>query len=68
MPTKFKPVLYGLGVFAVYILLTYILRLVTNRMPIDAEFLGVFTTNDLLLGLVVSIILTFSHERKKKLK
>lgn len=68
MPTKLKPILYGLGVFAVYILLTYILRLVTNRMPNDADFMGVFTTNDLLLGLVVSIILTFSHERKKRLK
>ncbi|NDP22740.1 MAG: hypothetical protein GZ091_16925 [Paludibacter sp.] len=68
MSSKFKPILYGLGVFAVYALLTYILRLVTDRMPANAEIMGIFTTNDLLLGIVVSFVLTFSHERKKKLK
>ena len=68
MSPKFKPVIYGIGVFAIYALLTYVLRLVTNRMPLNAEFLGVFTTNDLLLGLVVAIILTVSHERKKRFK
>lgn len=68
MQPKFKPVLYGIGVFAVYALLTYILRLVSGRMPENPEILGVFTTNDLLLGLVVALVLTISNERKKKLK
>jgi hypothetical protein len=68
MSPKFKPVIYGIGVFAIYALLTYILRLISNRMPEDAEFFGVYTTNDLLLGLVVAIILTISRERKRRLK
>jgi len=68
MQPKFKPVLYGIGVFAVYALLTYILRLISGRVPETPEILGVFTTNDLLLGLVVALVLTISNERKKKLK
>jgi hypothetical protein len=68
IPAKFKPVLYGLSVFAVYAILTLILRFAFDRMPEDAEFLGLYTTNDLLLGLVVAVVLTVSHERKKRLK
>ena len=68
MSPKLKPVLYGLSVFAVYLILTYILRLAFNRMPTDAEILGLYSTNDLLLGVVVTVALTISHERKKKLK
>ena len=68
MHPKLKPVIYGIGVFIVYALLTYILRLVSNRFPENADIFGLFTSNDLLLGLVVAIVLTFSNERKKKLK
>jgi hypothetical protein len=68
MSPKIKPVLYGLGVFAVYIVLTYILRLIFNRMPTDAEFFGIYSTNDLLLGVVIAVALTITHERKKRLK
>ena len=67
MPNSFKPVVYGLGVFAVFLVLTFILRYVTHRMPGNPDLLGIFTTNDLLLGVVVAIALTFSHERKKKI-
>jgi hypothetical protein len=28
----------------------------------------VFSKNDILLGVLVAVVLTFSHERKKKLK
>jgi len=68
MSPKIKPILYALGVFAVYVTLTYILRLIFNRMPSDAEFLGIYSTNDLLLGVVIAVALTVSHERKKRLK
>jgi len=68
MSPKIKPILYALGVFAVYVILTYILRLIFHRMPTDAEFLGVYSTNDLLLGVVIAAALTVSHERKKRLK
>jgi hypothetical protein len=67
MYPKLKPFLYGLGVFSVYALLTFILRWSFNKMPLDAEYFGVYTTNDLLIGIVVAVVLTFSHERKKKL-
>ncbi len=65
---KVKPILYGLGVFLIYAILTYVLRLVFKVMPIDGEFLGIYSENDLLIGLLVAVVLTFSHERKKKLK
>jgi len=45
-----------------------ILKLITHRISSDAEYFGLFTNQDLLLGVVVAAVLTFSHERKKKLK
>ena len=68
MSPKIKTVLYALGVFAIYAILTLLLRLIFDRMPVDAEFFGIYSTNDLLLGLVVAVVLTVSHERKKRLK
>jgi hypothetical protein len=68
MPPKLKPVLYGIVVFLIYALLTWILRMLTGRMPENPEFLGIYTTNDLLLGLVVAVVLTISNQKKKKLK
>lgn len=68
MNLKIKIVLYGLGAFAVYIVLVVVLRLISGRIPEDAEIFGMFSTTDLLLGVVVAVVLTFSHERKKRLK
>lgn len=65
---KVKPILYGLGVFLIYAILTYVLRIVFKIMPTDGKFLGIYSENDLLIGLLVAVVLTFSHERKKKLK
>jgi len=61
------PLLYGLGVFAVYAVLTYGLRVLFNRITTDAEFFGVYSTNDLLIGVLVAAVLTFSHQRKKNM-
>jgi hypothetical protein len=68
IPLKLQPVLYGIGVFIVFTTLMIVLKLLTHRVPEDAEYFGLFTNKDLLLGAVIAIILTFSHERKKKLK
>jgi hypothetical protein len=66
--SKLKPILYGLSVFAIYTILILILRYFSHFKPDDAEILGVFSKNDILLGVLVAVVLTFSHERKKKLK
>lgn len=68
MNSKLKPILYGLSVFVIYTILILILRYFSHFKPDDAEIFGVFSTNDILLGLLVAVVLTFSHERKKKLK
>ncbi len=65
---KLKPFIYGLGVFVVYIILVLLLRYFSNFEPVKTDFFGLFSKNDILLGFVVAMILTFSHERKKKLK
>lgn len=67
MPLFLKPVMYGSGVFSVFIVITFILRFATQRMPQNPDLFGYFTINDLLLGLVVAIVLTFSRERKRKI-
>ncbi|MDP4239837.1 MAG: hypothetical protein Q8904_10265 [Bacteroidota bacterium] len=68
MLPRLKPFLYGLGVFVIYILLVLALRQVTNHVPTDYEYFGLFSKKDILLGLVLAIILTFTHIQKKKLK
>lgn len=68
MHPKLKPFLYGMSVFAIYILLIFVLRYFSNYNSTDAEFFGFFSTNDILLGVVVAVVLTFTHERKKNIK
>jgi hypothetical protein len=68
IPPKLQPVLYGLGVFAVFIALSVTLKLITHRVFSDAQYFGILSNKDLLLGLFVAAVLTFTHERKKKLK
>ena len=65
---KLRPILYGFGVFAVFTILSVVLKIITHRVYTDAQYLGIFSNKDLLLGLVVALVLTFTHERKKKLK
>ncbi|NDV45867.1 hypothetical protein D0T49_02225 [Paludibacter sp. 221] len=68
MNPKLKIVLYGVGVFAVYIILVVILRLISGKYPENPEIFGIFATNDIWLGLIVAIVLTFSHVQRRKLK
>jgi hypothetical protein len=65
---KLQPLLYGLGVFSIFIILSTILKYVTNHVSTDAEYFGILSNKDLLLGAVVAIVVTFTHLQKKKLK
>jgi hypothetical protein len=60
--------LYGLGVFVVFITIALILKRITNQVPTETEIFWLFTKTDLLLGLAVAVAVTFSHEKKKRLK
>lgn len=64
----FKTILYGVGVFTIFTTIAVILKLVTNQVPKEEAYFGLFTNSDLMLGLVVALVVTISHERKKKLK
>ena len=68
MNPKLKIVLYGLGVFAVYIVIILILRFISGYTSEDAEIFGIFSRNDLLFGLIVAVVLTFSYVRKNRMK
>jgi hypothetical protein len=68
MPPIFKSILFGLGVFSLFILLALILKLSTGQMPVEADYFGLFTNNDLMLGLVVALVVTINHERKMRKK
>ena len=65
---KLQPILYGLGVFAVFVILSVVLKIITHQVSPDAQYLGILSNKDLLLGLIVAVILTFTHVRKRKLK
>lgn len=62
-----KTILYGLGVFVIFTILAVILKLVTNKIPENAEYFGLITNSDLMIGVVVAVAVTISHERKKKI-
>ena len=68
MHPKIKIVLYGLSVFVIFILLAVGLRMVTNHVPTEEEYFGLISRNDILLGLLLAFVLTFTHERRKRLK
>lgn len=67
MPQFVKTMLYGLGVFVVFTILATGLKFASNNLPIDADYFGLFTNNDLILGVVVAAVVTISHERKKRI-
>ncbi len=68
MPSILKTLLFGVGVFVVFITIATILKYASHQMPQENAIFGLFTQTDLMLGLVVAIVVTFSHERKKKIK
>ncbi len=68
MNSKLKLVIYAISAFLVIMLLTWILRLMTGKLPLEDGLWGVYKDSDLLLGLVVAAMITFSHYQKRKLK
>lgn len=68
MNSKLKTVIYAISVFLIFMLLTWILRLMAGKLPIEDGFLGVYKNSDLFLGIVVAAIVTLSHLQKRKLK
>jgi len=68
MTPFYKTILYGIGVFSLFTTIALILKLVSHQKPVDADYFGLFTNSDLLLGLVVSVVVTIAHKRKMRLK
>ena len=68
MHPKVKIILYGLSVFIIYTILAIILRRVTHHIPTEEEYFGLLSNKDLLLGLFLAVVLTFTHEQKKRLR
>lgn len=68
MTPFYKTILYGIGVFSIFTTIALIIKLVTNNKPVDADFFGLFTNSDLMLGLVVAVAVTIAHKRKMRLK
>jgi hypothetical protein len=68
MAPAIKTILYGIGVFSLFTTIALILKLVTHSKPIDAAYFGLFTNNDLMLGVIVAIAVTIAHKRKMRLK
>ncbi|MFZ4582325.1 MAG: hypothetical protein ACOYM7_06705 [Paludibacter sp.] len=68
MAPAIKTILYGIGVFSLFTTIALILKLVTHSKPMDAAYFGLFTNNDLMLGVIVAIVVTIAHKRKMKLK
>jgi len=68
MHPKLKILLYGLSVFLIYTILAVALRMITHHVPTEEEYFGLISNKDLLLGLMLAFVLTFTHERRKKLK
>ena len=64
---KLKAFLYAIGVFCVFMALTYILRLVTGKYPENFILLGVYQSSDLWLGAAIAVILTYSRYLKRNI-
>ena len=66
--SKLRPIIYGLGVFVIFTVLAIALKLITKHTPTETEYFGLISKKDILLGLLLAVVLSFTHERKKKLK
>jgi len=68
MHPKLQTLLFGLGVFAVFTTFAVSLRYFTSSTPQSFEYFGIISKKDILLGLIVALVVTFNHERKKNSK
>jgi len=67
MNSKLQIFLYGFGVFAVYMALTAVLTWFSDSAPKNPVLFGIYTEKHIAIGFAVAIVLTISHERKKKM-
>lgn len=63
-----KSFLFGLGAFSIFLAIAALLKLVSKAEIVDADYFGIFTNSDLLLGAAVAVVVTMSYERRKGLK
>jgi hypothetical protein len=68
MNPKLELLAYGLAAFVVYAILVYVLHLASYNKPVNAVFLGVYTSKDLFTGLGIAVLITYLHSRKKRIK
>ncbi len=68
MNSKLKTVIYAFSAFFIFMILTWVLRLAAGKLPVEDGLWGVFKSSDLFLGLVVAVVITFSHLQKRRLK
>lgn len=68
MNSKLSLLLYGIAAFLVFMVLTWLLKLAGEKLPVKDGFLGVYRQQDYIIGIVIAIVLTFSHAQKRKLK
>ncbi|NLO70502.1 MAG: hypothetical protein GX102_06090 [Porphyromonadaceae bacterium] len=68
MKSKSNLIIYAAAVFVVFMVITWILRLLTDKLPIEDGIWGVYKNSDFFLGIVVAGIITLSHYQKRKLK
>jgi hypothetical protein len=63
-----KKILFAICVFAVFMILATVLKLISGQQNEEAVILGMFSETDLLLGVAVAALVTFNRERKRKQK
>ncbi len=67
MKSKLYYILYAIGVFLVFTLLTWALKYFGGKLPVEDALWNTFTKNDFILGAVVAIVVTFSHIQRRKI-
>ncbi|MGB4538618.1 MAG: alpha/beta hydrolase [Prolixibacteraceae bacterium] len=66
MKSKLFLVFSAVAVFALYLVLIWVLRLLTGKLPVEDGLLGVFRDHDFVLAFVVAGFVTFSLVQKRK--
>lgn len=61
-----KRIVFGLSVFVVFLVIALVLKLVSGQQLNVESIPNLFSSTDLLLGLVVALVVTMNHERKTK--
>lgn len=60
-----KNIIYAVSAFCVFIILTYILRLISGKFPEDSILFGIYKTSDFVLGGAIALILTYTRYTKR---